>query len=253
MGQPQADYIQAAAPSSPTIGQTWWDLTKGPDTALRIYTPFGWAKFGQFPVLDSTNMVPSAQLPTGGSGDMTKAVYDPAAKNAQLVVMADLHANTNDPSADQKAALAGTSGVPSVTNKYVTDADAHNTNARTPLSTLTHGDAAHNALTYEASGAVATHTALATGVHGAGASTLETVTGSAAKVTTHDAHTQGRKGGTTNPQDILNAPVTHASQGGHAHDAHSAHAGTAVDAHSAHDSPSHLPPWFTVYVWKRTV
>ena len=67
--------------------------------------------------------------------------------------------DTNTPTTDQKAALAGTSGVPSGTNKYVTDADARNTNARTPSSTLTHGDAAHNALTYEASGAVATHAA----------------------------------------------------------------------------------------------
>src|SRR3990167_1403586 len=53
------------------------------------------------------------------------------------------HASTNDPTADQKAALAGTSGAPSVTNKYVTNDDARNTNARTPSSTLTHGDAAH--------------------------------------------------------------------------------------------------------------
>ena len=59
---------------------------------------------------------------------------------------------------------------------------------------------------------------------------------------THDAHTQGRKGGTTNPQDIFNAPVTHASQGGHTH-----------DAHSSHDSPSHLPPFEVIgYVWERT-
>lgn len=44
------------------------------------------------------------------------------------------HANTNDPSADQKAALAGSSGTPSVTNKYVTDGDARNSDARTPLA-----------------------------------------------------------------------------------------------------------------------
>lgn len=33
---------------------------------------------------------------------------------------------------------------------------------------------------------------------------------------------------------------------------HSAHSGTAVDEHSAHDTPSHLPPYFVVYAWKRT-
>ena len=43
--------------------------------------------------------------------------------------------------------------------------------------------------------------------------------------------------------------LTHA---GGAVDAHSAHAGGAVDAHSAHDSPSHLPPYIVVYMWKRT-
>lgn len=30
------------------------------------------------------------------------------------------------------------------------------------------------------------------------------------------------------------------------------HSGGAVDAHSAHDSPSHLPPFFVIYAWKRT-
>ena len=42
------------------------------------------------------------------------------------------HANTNDPLADEKAALAGTSGTPSVSNKYVTNADSRNSDARTP-------------------------------------------------------------------------------------------------------------------------
>jgi hypothetical protein len=47
---------------------------------------------------------------------------------AALVDGADL------PSSDQKAALAGSSGTPSSTNKYVTDADARNTDARTPAA-----------------------------------------------------------------------------------------------------------------------
>lgn len=42
------------------------------------------------------------------------------------------HANTNDPSSDQKAALTGTSGTPSSSNKYVTNDDARNTNVRHP-------------------------------------------------------------------------------------------------------------------------
>jgi len=44
------------------------------------------------------------------------------------------HSNANDPTSDQKAALAGTSGTPSSTNKYVTNADSRLTDARTPVA-----------------------------------------------------------------------------------------------------------------------
>lgn len=46
------------------------------------------------------------------------------------------HANIDlqIPSSDEKAALVGTSGTPSVTNKYVTNDDARNTDARTPTA-----------------------------------------------------------------------------------------------------------------------
>lgn len=44
------------------------------------------------------------------------------------------HADANRPTNDQKAALAGSSGVPSAANPYVTDADGRNTNARTPTA-----------------------------------------------------------------------------------------------------------------------
>ncbi len=80
-----------------------------------------------------------------GAGDMVRTTYDSdldgKIANAQLTSGTDItdaitkkHANTNDPSTDQKAALSGTSGDPSVTNKYVTDNDTRNTNARTPSS-----------------------------------------------------------------------------------------------------------------------
>jgi hypothetical protein len=49
-----------------------------------------------------------------------------------------LHDNTNDPTADQKSGLAGTSGTPSGTNKYVTNDDSRNSDARTPTA---HGQA----------------------------------------------------------------------------------------------------------------
>ena len=46
----------------------------------------------------------------------------------------DHHSNANDPSADEKAALAGTSGTPGADNKYVTNDDSRNTDSRTPSS-----------------------------------------------------------------------------------------------------------------------
>ena len=57
------------------------------------------------------------------------------------------------------------------------------------------------------------------------------------------------------------ASVAHAGTAVDAHagaavDAHSGHAGTAVGAHAAHGSHGavdHKPPYFVVYVWKRTV
>ena len=53
------------------------------------------------------------------------------------------HSNANDPAAGEKAALAGTSGTPGTSNKFVTNADARNTDARDPkahdqaISTIT--------------------------------------------------------------------------------------------------------------------
>lgn len=44
------------------------------------------------------------------------------------------HSNVNDPTADEKSALAGTNGTPSGTNKYLTNSDPRNTDARTPIA-----------------------------------------------------------------------------------------------------------------------
>lgn len=56
------------------------------------------------------------------------------ASDGHIVVLTDGLQTT---SADEVFALVGTSGTPSKTNKYVTDADARNTNARTPTSHAT--------------------------------------------------------------------------------------------------------------------
>ncbi|MBA7716149.1 hypothetical protein ES703_125214 [subsurface metagenome] len=46
----------------------------------------------------------------------------------------DHHSNVNDPSASEKSALGGTSGTPGAANKFLTDEDPRNTNARTPAA-----------------------------------------------------------------------------------------------------------------------
>lgn len=74
---------------------------------------------------------------------------------SKLALNYPTHSNANDPTFDQKAALAG-EGPPSGENKYTTKSYLDS------------------------------HAESATGVHGAGASTLETVAGSAEKVSIHD-------------------------------------------------------------------
>jgi hypothetical protein len=98
---------------------------------------------------------PAGSVPTGtGFTHVTAGVQDAAAKlveNADVHASAAIaesklalnfathsnaldHANTNDPSAGEKAALAGTAGTPGSGNKYVTNDDTRNTDARTPSS-----------------------------------------------------------------------------------------------------------------------
>lgn len=81
----------------------------------------------------------AGSTPTGdGFAHVTVGVFDPAAKlveNSDVKVSAGIvesklalnfptHSNANDPTSDEKDALAGTSGTPSTTNKYVTDSDS---------------------------------------------------------------------------------------------------------------------------------
>jgi hypothetical protein len=91
----------------------------------------------------------AGSTPTGtGFRHVTAGVEDAAAKlveNADVDAAAAIvesklalnfatHSPANDPTAGEKAALAGTSGAPGAGNPYVTDADARNTNARTPTA-----------------------------------------------------------------------------------------------------------------------
>lgn len=73
--------------------------------------------------------------PSLGMGVVSDAnVSDVAGiRESKLALNFATHANTNDPSATEKAGLAGTAGVPSDTNRYVTNADPRMTDARAPL------------------------------------------------------------------------------------------------------------------------
>lgn len=78
---------------------------------------------------------PVVELDAGDVGAATPAEVDIAASAAATAERAAHESefeHTQIPTADQKAALAGSDGTPGSGNKYVTDSDARNTNARTP-------------------------------------------------------------------------------------------------------------------------
>jgi hypothetical protein len=88
-----------------------------------------------------TGYYPDPQIATGVISDHNIAESAGIAE-AKLALNFPTHSNANDPSAAEKAALAGTSGVPSASNRFVTTQDSRLTDARMPL---THGllNAAH--------------------------------------------------------------------------------------------------------------
>ncbi len=115
-----------------------------------------------------------ASVPTGtGFRHVTTGTEDASAKlvenddvhasaaiaESKLALAHATHSNASDPTSDQKSALGGTAGTPSLTNKYVTNEDSRNTDARTPTS---HGNAAHSSTFITASDAIAPSEATAT-------------------------------------------------------------------------------------------
>lgn len=67
----------------------------------------------------------------GSAANADTSDFDAAGTAASLISAIDL---TNLPSTDEKAALAGTDGSASGTNKYVTDSDPRNADSRSPTS-----------------------------------------------------------------------------------------------------------------------
>ncbi len=60
---------------------------------------------------------------------------------SKLALQFPTHSNVSDPAPNEKAALSGTAGPPSATNKYVTDLDSRLSNARPPQAHPLLGDA----------------------------------------------------------------------------------------------------------------
>jgi hypothetical protein len=78
-----------------------------------------------------TGYFPSPSLAPGAVADLHIAA-NAAIAESKLALNFPTHSPANDPSSDQKLALAGTSGTPSGSNRYVTDQDPRMTNARNP-------------------------------------------------------------------------------------------------------------------------
>ncbi|HSB17645.1 MAG TPA: hypothetical protein VLE22_24570 [Bryobacteraceae bacterium] len=77
-----------------------------------------------------TGTYPSPQIAAGVISNIN--VSDVAAiAESKLALNYPTHSGANDPTAEQKAAMAGTSGTPSAGNRYVTDQDPRMTNPRT--------------------------------------------------------------------------------------------------------------------------
>jgi hypothetical protein len=90
-----------------------------------------------------TGYYPDPQIAAGVISDHNISASAGIAES-KLALNHPTHSNANDPTAAEKAAMAGTSGVPSATNRFVTAQDSRLADARMPLThgllNASHGD-----------------------------------------------------------------------------------------------------------------
>jgi len=135
------------------------------------------------------------------------------------------HTNANDPSAGEKEALSGTSGTPGAENKYVTNADARNTDARTPAAHVL-VSASHTASALTAGDFLKslTETTFGFAAHGLGYSDV----GAAASGHNHDLAYLGIAAKAADSDKLDGSDSTAFAASGHNHD--SAYLGIAAKA-----------------------
>ena len=124
-------------PENPVEGQEYYDTTL---KVHRVYNGESWTTPGEGNVKSVGAVAPLQS--TGGSDPVISADIGTGAN--QLAAGND----SRFPTTGEKAALAGTSGTPSGTNKYVTNSDARLSNARTPTAhKSSHASGGSDALT----------------------------------------------------------------------------------------------------------
>lgn len=80
-----------------------------------------------------TGNYPNPQIAAGVISNVNIAAVAGIVES-KLALNFPTHTSANDPTAAEKAALSGTAGAPSATNKYVTTSDGRMSDARTPLA-----------------------------------------------------------------------------------------------------------------------